>query len=134
MAISDPTMEYLYTFANASLTLRLVEYLYNHPDLDFVSVIHHIDRWFVRVKLKSPLNLQQGGDFRAILNELGFPAAPPRLIILALQSLEAGYSCVEVMRRYQVVIISHGKPKREEIEIFRRQFIQGLGYCPQHLA
>ena len=48
--------------------------------------------------------------------------------------LENGQSPIDVMRRYQVAIVSHGKPDREEIEAFRRQFVMGLGYCPETLA
>jgi hypothetical protein len=53
---------------------------------------------------------------------------------MALWSLEAGQSPVDVMRRYQVAIVSHGNPEREEIETFRQQFVRGLGYCPETLA
>ena len=128
-------MEYLYHLANASLTLRLIEYLQKHPEsLDFVSVIHYIDSWIVKVRLKPALNSHQEKDFEAFLKELGFPANPPIFVSMALRSLETGYSPVEVMRRYQVVVVSHGLPKQEEIEEFRQQFTRGLGYCPPHLA
>ena len=94
-------MEYLYYLANASLTLRIVEHLHGRPQmpLSFITVIHQIDGWVVKVKMKSPLNSQQDGDFR-----------------------------------YQVAIVSHGNPEREEIETFRQQFVKGLGYCPETLA
>ena len=54
-------MEYLYYLGNASLTLRIVEYLHSRPQLpvSFVTVIHQIDGWVVKVKMKSPLNTQQ---------------------------------------------------------------------------
>lgn len=128
-------MEYLHCFANASLTLRLIEYL-DHPTLplDFISVIHDVDRWIVRIKMQCPLTLEQDGDFWAFLNELGVPAHLPKQIQLALRELEAGKSLTQVMRRYRVVVISHGSPGREDIEDFRKQFIRGLGCCPQHLA
>lgn len=129
-------MEYLYYLANASLTLRIVEYLHGRPQLPFgfVTVIHQIDGWVVKVKMKSPLNTQQDGDFRAFLNELGIPYEAPIRLRMALWSLEAGQSPVDVMRRYQVAIVSHGNPEREEIETFRQQFVRGLGYCPETLA
>lgn len=129
-------MEYLYYLANASLTLRIVEYLHGRPQLPFgfVTVIHQIDGWVVKVKMKSPLNTQQDGDFRAFLNELGIPYEAPIRLRMALWSLEAGQSQVDVMRRYQVAIVSHGNPEREEIETFRQQFVRGLGYCPETLA
>lgn len=129
-------MEYLYHFANASLTLRLIEYLQQQSEipLDFVSVIHYIDSWIVKVRVKPCLNSHIQQDFQAFLCELGFPAYPPIFVKMALRSLEVGYSPVEVMRRYQVVVVSHGLPKQDEIEEFRQQFTRGLGYCPPHLA
>lgn len=129
-------MEYLYYLGNASLTLRIVQYLHSKLELpvSFVTVIHQIDGWVVKVKMKSRLNTQQDGDFRAFLNELGIPYEAPIRVRMALWSLEAGQSPVDVMRRYQVAIVSHGSPEREEIESFRQQFVRGLGYCPETLA
>ena len=129
-------MEYIYYLANASLTLRIVEYLHSTPQIPvaFVTVIHQIDGWIVKVKINSPINSQLDGDFRAFLNELGIPYEPPMRVNMALWSLEAGQSPIDVMRRYQVAIVSHGSPQREEIEAFRQQFVRGLGYCPETLA
>ena len=129
-------MEYLYYLANASLTLRIVEYLHGKPQMPvaFVTVIHQIDGWVVKVKMKSPLNSQQDGDFQAFLYELGISYEPPMRVNMALWSLEAGQSPIDVMRRYQVAVVSHGSPEREEIEAFRQQFVKGLGYCPETLA
>lgn len=129
-------MEYIYYLANASLTLRIVEHLHSTPQIPvaFVTVIHQIDGWIVKVKMNSPINSQLDGDFRAFLNELGISYEPPMRVNMALWSLEAGQSPVDVMRRYQVAIVSHGSPQREEIEAFRQQFVRGLGYCPETLA
>jgi hypothetical protein len=129
-------MEYLYYLANASLTLRVVQFLHSRPQLpvSFVTVIHQIDGWVVRVKLTNELSSEQDGDFRAFLNELGIAYEPPMRVQMALWSLEAGQYPVDVMRRYQVAIVSHGNPEREEIEAFRQQFVRGLGYCPETLA
>ena len=129
-------MEYLYYLANASLTLRIVEYLHGKPQIPvaLVTVIHQIDGWVVKVKMKSPLNSQQDGDFRAFLNELGIAYEPPMRVNMALWSLESGQSPIDVMRRYQVAVVSHGSPQREDIEAFRQQFVRGLGYCPETLA
>lgn len=128
-------MEYLYYLANASITLRIVEYLHSTPHLPvaFVTVIHQIDGWVVKVKINS-ITSQQDGDFRAFLNELGIPYEAPMRVNMALWSLEAGQSPIDVMRRYQVAVVSHGSPQREEIEAFRQQFVKGLGYCPETLA
>lgn len=129
-------MEYLYYLANASLTLRIIEYLHGRPQMPvaFVTVIHQIDGWVVKVKMNSPLSPQQTGDFQAFLNELGISYEPPMRVNMALWSLEAGQSPIDVMRRYQVAVVSHGSPEREEIEAFRQQFVRGLGYCPETLA
>ena len=129
-------MEYLYYLANASLTLRVVEYLHVMPWLPvrFMTVIHQIDGWVVKIKLHRPLDPQEDGDLRAFLNELGIPYEPEIRVRMALWGLETGQSPVEVMRRYQVAVVSHGSPDRREIEEFRKQFVQGLGYCPETLA
>ena len=129
-------MEYIYYLANASLTLRIVEFLHSRPliPVSFVTVIHQIDGWVVRIKLKSALTTQPAGDFQAFLQELGISYDPPMRINMALWSLEAGQSPIEVMRRYQVAVVSHGNPEREEIEAFRQQFVRGLGYCPETFA
>jgi hypothetical protein len=102
--------------------------------VSFVSVIHQIDGWVVRIKLAQNFSAEEDGDFRAFLNELGISYEPPMRLQMALWSLEAGQSTVEVMRRYQVAIVSHGNPERDEIEAFRQQFVRGLGYCPETLA
>lgn len=129
-------MEYLYYLANASLTLRVVQFLHAKPQIpiSFLTVIHQIDGWVVRVKLKCYLSPQEDGDIRAFLSELGISYEPPMRVQMALWSLEAGQCPVDVMRRYQVAIVSHGNPEREEIEAFRQQFVRGLGYCPETLA
>jgi len=129
-------MEYLYYLANASLTLRVVQHLHGRPQtrVSFVTVIHQIDGWVVRVKLNGNVTPQEDGDFRAFLSELGICYEPPMRVQMALWSLEAGQCPVDVMRRYQVAIVSHGNPEKEEIEAFRQQFVRGLGYCPETLA
>ncbi|HEY9661901.1 MAG TPA: hypothetical protein V6C65_25890 [Allocoleopsis sp.] len=129
-------MEYLYYLANASLTLRVVEHLHTMPWLPvrFMTVIHQINGWVIKIKLHRPLDPQEDGDFRAFLNELGIPYEPEIRVRMALWGLETGQSPVEVMRRYQVAVVSHGTPDRHEIEEFRKQFVQGLGYCPETLA
>ncbi|MGB3650406.1 MAG: hypothetical protein WBA41_04235 [Rivularia sp. (in: cyanobacteria)] len=129
-------MEYLYYLANASLTLRVVQYLHARPRIpvSFITVIHQIDGWVVRVKLDYQISPDLDGDVRAFLNELGIRYEPPMRVQMALWSLEAQQNPVEVMRRYQVAIVSHGSPDKEEIEAFRQQFVRGLGYCPETLA
>lgn len=129
-------MEYTFYLANASLTLRVVEYLHSTRWLSvrFMTVIHQIDGWVIKIKLNAPLADQEDGDFKAFLNELGIPYEPEIRVRMALWGLETGQSPVDVMRRYQVAVVSHGSPDRSEIEEFRKQFVQGLGYCPETLA
>ncbi len=129
-------MDYLYYLANASLTLRVVERLHGLSELpvQFVTVIHQIDGWIVRVKFSYRLHPQQDGNLQAFLNELGVPYEPDIRVRMALWGLETGQSPVDVMRRHQTAIVSHGKPDKAEIEEFRRQFVLGLGYCPETLA
>ena len=129
-------MDYLYFLANASLTLRVVEYLHSMPQLpvQFMTVIHQIDGWVIKVKMNSPLTLPQHGDFRSFMSELGIPYDPEIRLQMALWSLETGQSPIDVMRRYQVAVVSHGYPDKSDIEAFRQQFTMGLGYCPETLA
>ncbi|MFM6005628.1 MAG: hypothetical protein ACKPB7_20550, partial [Sphaerospermopsis kisseleviana] len=64
--IPNTIMEYLYYLANASLTLRVVQHLHNRPQtpVSFITVIHQIDGWVVRIKLREPISAQEDGDFR----------------------------------------------------------------------
>ena len=129
-------MEYLYHLANASLTLRIVEFLHSNPvlPLEFVTIIHHMEGWIVRIKMKRPLNAKTDGDFRALMLELGVAYQPTPLMQQALQALAMGQPALQVMQDYQVAVVSHGPPAQTEIEAFRHHFIQGLGYCPANLA
>lgn len=129
-------MDYLYYLGNASLTLRVVEHLRGNKILpvQFMTVVHQINGWAVRVKMLCSITPQQDGDFRAFMNELGVSYQANIHLRMALWALETGQLPVEVMRRYQVAVVSHGSPDQTEIEEFRHQFIQGLGYCPETLA
>lgn len=129
-------MEYLYYLANASLTSRVVEYLLKASRLPvhFITVIHRIDGWVIRIRMYEFLDPQKDGDFRAYLQELGIPYEPDILVKMALWSLSKGHPPVDVMQRYQVAVVSHGLPDREDIDAFRQQFVSGLGYCPETLA
>lgn len=98
-------MEYVYNLANVSLTLRLVKHLHQMPQLP--------------VKFMTVIHQTDGWVIS---------------VNLALWSLEAGENPIDVMRRHQVVVVSHGSPKREEIQAFQQQMIRGLGYCPTTLA
>ncbi len=129
-------MKYIYFLANASLTLRLVDHLRGNSPLptSVVTVIHRIDGWLVKIHFSQPLTSEQHGDFQAYLNEIGISYQPEIRLQMALWSLEVGQSMVDVMRRYQLAIVSHGQPSDSDIEAFREQFTKGLGYCPETLA
>lgn len=129
-------MDYLYCLSNASLTLRVVDYLQrmSHLPSCVVTVIHQINGWVIKIKFSHLLTTQQDGDFRAFLSELGIPYEPEIRLQMVFWSLETGQSPIDVMRRYQVAIISHGRPDSSDIEAFRHQFTRGLGYCPETLA
>lgn len=129
-------MDYLYFLANASLTLRTIEYLrqVSHQNSASLTVIHQIDGWIVKVRFDQTLNPKQHGNFQAFMGELGITYEPDMRLQMVFWSLETGQSVVEVMRRYQVAVVSHGQPDAKDIEAFRQQFTRGLGYCPETLA
>ncbi len=129
-------MDYIYFLANATLTLRVVEHLYKTDrfSLAFVTVIHRIDGWIIKIKFQDTLSSHEDKDFRAYMSELGISYHPDIRLQMALWSLETGQSPIEVMRRYQVAVVSHGIPDRADIETFCQQFTRGLGYCPETLA
>lgn len=128
-------MDYIYFFGKASLVIRLIHYLQNCEDcpIHFMTVLHQLNGWVVRIQPNSwPLGKQM--NFQSLMNELGMPHTPSKRVHDVLYDLENGDSPVEVMHRYQVAVIVHGLPDAHEIEVFREQFIDGLGYCPETLA
>jgi hypothetical protein len=129
-------MEFLYCFANASLTQRVLNYLQKQlaSQVDCVTVIFLNNRWALRLKLKSSLAPRRGNDVWAFLSENGSPYQPTPNIDLAFHDLDAGCAPTQVMTRYHVAIVSHGTPKPEEVSCFQEQFVSGLGYCPQALV
>ena len=129
-------MEYLCYLTNVSLVLRVIEYLQGKPQLrvNYVTVINQVDGWVVRIRLKYQVSPQEDGNLRSVLSELGNSYSPPLEVRLALWSLAGGQPALDVMHRYQVAIVSHGRPEKEEIEEFRKLCIQGLGYCPHTLV
>lgn len=129
-------IEYLYSFPNASSTLRVIELLRNHyqSTLNSVAVINLIDRWLVKVSLNSSTPPESARNLQAFFDEMGVPSQPSTKIAKALAKLDAGESPTAIMNRYQVVIVAHGKPETEEIKIFRDQIVDRLGYCPQNMA
>jgi hypothetical protein len=129
-------MEYVYFLGNASLTLRIIEHLNRISYLSkaSITVIHQINGWIIRIQLSTPLSMKQYGDFKAFLDELGIPYNPGVRMEMVFWNLDMGDSPLEVMRSYQVAIVSHGNPDTRDIEAFREQFTKGLGYRPETLA
>lgn len=128
--------EYLYSFTNASLTLRTIEYLSDRQmsELKSVVVINTIDRWLIKVNVKDSISLDEAKNLQAVLNELGVRYEPSAIIKIVLARLEMGESPIEIMNLYRVVIVAYGKPETAEIEVFREGIVDKLGYCPQNMA
>ena len=128
--------EYIYSFPNASCTLRAIVYLRNNDRayLDSVAVINLIDRWLISLNIKSSIPTRLVKNLQAFLEEMGSVSLASGKIRSALDSLERGESPTEIMNRDRVVIVAYGKPETEEIEIFRDRVVSGLGYCPQNMA
>lgn len=128
--------QYLYSFFNTSIILRVIEHLQNNYEstLDSVAVVNLIDSWLVKVKLKNSIGIESAKNLQAFLNEMGVSSEPSVQIARALARLEAGESPTEIMNRYQVVIVAYGKPEKEEIKLFRDEIVERLGYCPQNMA
>jgi hypothetical protein len=132
-------MQYLYCFANTSLVMRLLTYLSRQPNNQVfsrlsVTVIYLVDRWVVRIQMSSALSCDQDLDFKAFLNENGYPYVLSAPIAKALNSLDAGMSVTDVMNQHHVVVVSHGALQTADIEDFRMTFVRGLGYCPPSLV
>ena len=129
-------MEYIFALDNANLTLRVVELLHGNSTLPInaVTVLHHREGWILRVQFKWLPHPQHAGDLLAFMEELGYSYQPSRVIAGVFQGLDAGQSPMDMIKKYQVSVVAHGQPTQVEIEAFRQQFIQGLGYCPPSLA
>lgn len=129
-------MDYLYYLGNASLVLRVIQYFRsaNTEPIKFMTVVHQLDGWVVRVCCSTQWSTHRLGDLQAYLSELGVAYQPNIRLRQVLTDLEYGYSPIEVMQRYQVAVITHGQPDLSEVEAFRQQFIEGLGYCPETLG
>lgn len=129
-------MEFLYCFANASLTQRVLYYLQQQMRqyVDSVTIIFLNDRWVIHLKLCPDLEIERGCDCWAVLNENGIPYHPTPNLVLALRYLDAGCGLTQVMNRFHIAIVSHGAPNPEEVDYFQEQFVTGLGYCPQALV
>lgn len=129
-------MQYLYSFANVSLILRVMDRLsqMNSLPLESLTVIYLIDRWVMRLSLRSPLGVPAERNLIAFLQENGLPHTPSLQLRHSLNALDQGYSPTEVMNEYQVVVVSHGIPDPTELHEFCDRFVEGLGYYPPSLV
>ncbi|MEO1126957.1 MAG: hypothetical protein AAFX95_23210 [Cyanobacteria bacterium J06639_16] len=137
-------MEFLYCFANASLTQRILFYLLTtlrtnqraiaRSPVDCATVIFLNDRWILRLKLDPALGREPYDDCWAVLNENGFPYSPSPIMTLVFNDLDAGCNPTSVMNRYHIAIVSHGMPNPEDVQCFQEQFVTGLGYRPPSLV
>ena len=128
--------EYLYSFSNASSTLRVIEHLRNQyqSKLNSVAVINLIDCWLLKIKFQEWITIDVAKNLQAFLTEMGICHQPSLRVTKALAELDAGKSPTKIMNQYHVVIVTYGQPEKEEIEIFREQIVDKLGYCPQNMA
>ena len=129
-------LEYIYSFSNTSCTLRVIKHLQNKYQsyLYSVAVINLIDRWLVKLSFKNSTPYRLVQNIQAFADEMGSAFQPSSKVLKVLSSLDRGELPTEVMNRYQVVIVAHGKPETEEIEIFRDRIVERLGFCPQNMA
>ena len=125
-------MDELFVLDNSSLVLHLIHYLSYQLTipLKLVTVIYQQDCWIIRIKGEPGCPCNQERDLEAVLWEFGEPFYPDTKIIQALMDLELGRSLVDVMQDYSLSIVSHGLPNELEVEIFRRNVISKLGFCP----
>lgn len=129
-------MQYIYSFANVSLILRVIDRLSQmvNVSLESLTVIYLIDRWVMRLRLSTPLSAAAERDLIAFLKENGMPHTPSIQMLNTLQALDRGLTPTQAMNQYQVVVVSHGAPAPSELQEFCARFVEGLGYYPPSLV
>ncbi len=129
-------MQYLYSFANVSLVLRVMDRISQmiHLPLESLTIIYLVDRWVMRLKLRNTLNVAFEGDLISFLKENGMPHEPSLQLRNTLSALDRGQTPTQVMNEYQVVVVSHGAPDPTELHEFCARFVEGLGYYPPSLV
>lgn len=129
-------MQYLYSFANVSLILRVMARLSQMTGLSMKSltVIYLVDRWVMRLNLSHPLPSTIERNLIAFLKENGMTHTPSMQVLNTLQSLDQGNTPTQVMNEYQIVVVSHGIPNPVELQEFCNRFVEGLGYYPPSLV
>ncbi len=129
-------MQYLYSFANVSLILRVMDRVSQMPylPLESLTVIYLVDRWVMRINLKHALNAAAEKNLIAFLMENGMPHDPSVQLINTFRALDQGQTPTQAMNQYQVVVVSHGVPDPTELHEFCARFVEGLGYYPPSLV
>ncbi|MBE9070283.1 hypothetical protein IQ260_26940 [Leptolyngbya cf. ectocarpi LEGE 11479] len=129
-------MQYLYSFANVSLSLRVMDRLSQmcQLPLESLTVIYLVDRWVMHISLRQGLSAASEKDLLAFLKENGMPHTPSMALRHSLQALTRGQTPTQVMNEYQVVVVSHGVPDPTELHEFCARFVEGLGYYPPSLV
>lgn len=128
-------MDYVYFLANATLTLRAINYIREaRLPVKLVTIIHQIDGWALRIRMQTLPSVEQHKALQSVMSELGVPMPSKPRLQVALWNLDMGQSAIEVMQRYQIAIVSHGSPDSRDVELFCQEFIKGLGYKPETLA
>lgn len=129
-------MQYIYSFANVSLMSRVMDRLSQMSSLplESLTVIYLIDRWVMQINLGHALRAETEGDLVAFLQENGIPHTPSMAVRNTLNALDQGYPPTQVMNEFQVVVVSHGRPDRTELQEFCDRFVEGLGYYPPSLV
>lgn len=129
-------MEFLYCFANASLTQRVLIYLTKKvgASVDCVTVFFLNDFWVIRLRLDEDIEDNCCENCLAFFDENGLIYRPPTSVLLALKDIDAGCDPTRVMKRRHVAIVSHGMPDPGDVRSFQAQFVAGLGYYPQSLV
>ncbi len=129
-------MQYLYSFANVSLILRVMDRISQMPHLSLKSltVVYLVDRWVMRLNLKHALNVSTEKSLIAFFMENGMPHHPSMQLRNAFRALDQEQTPTQVMNQYQVVVVSHGLPDPTELHEFCARFVEGLGYYPPSLV
>lgn len=129
-------MQYLYSFANVSLILRVMDRLSQMvgPSLQSMTVIYLVDRWVIRLRLRHALSVATEQDLIAFLMENGMIHQASKQLRATFKSLDQGKTLTEVMNEHQVVVVSHGVPDPTELHEFCARFVEGLGYYPPSLV
>ena len=129
-------MQYLYSFANVSLILRVMDRIsqMTHLPLESLTVIYLVDRWVMRLNLDHALNTATEKNLIAFLMENGMPHKPSVQLLNTFRALDHGQTPTQAMNKYQVVVVSHGVPDPTELHEFCARFVEGLGYYPPSLV